>query len=49
VLKQTAFILACLVLPILWGVLVNWLFQLWQNRQSPDEQEDDWVFPDYQI
>ncbi|MFQ5731206.1 MAG: hypothetical protein ACE5KM_04530 [Planctomycetaceae bacterium] len=43
------FALACLLLPIAWGVLVNWLFNLWNGRKTDRPDDDDWVFPDYQI
>lgn len=51
VLQKIAFILACLVLPIVWGVLVNWVFNLWQSRKAArnNGKEDEWIFPDYQI
>ena len=38
----------CLLLPILWGVLVNWLFNLWQARAA-EKENDESIFPDYQI
>lgn len=47
-LQKTLFVVACLVLPIVWGVGVNWLFDLWQNRNA-HSGEDDSIFPDYQI
>lgn len=46
-LQKIAFILACLLLPVLWGVLVNWLFGMWKNRNSRNDDEP--IFPDYQI
>lgn len=44
------FVLACLVIPIAWGVLVDWLFSNW-NRPGRVSQETDEekYFPDYQI
>ena len=47
-LEKTLFTLACLVLPVAWGVLVNWMFGLWQNRKS-QYNDDDQIFPDFQI
>jgi len=41
-------ILACVCLPVLWGVLVNSVFQFWKNRAG-NRDKDDPVFPDYQI
>ena len=44
------FVAACLLLPVVWGVVVNWLFNLWNGRKVREaEDDDDWVFPDYQI
>lgn len=42
------YIAACLIIPIGWGIAVNWLFNLWRDRegQAPDK---DRIFPDYQI
>jgi hypothetical protein len=48
VLSKLLFILACVVLPIAWGVLVNWLFRVWVDRDSGDSDGKP-VFPDYQI
>ncbi len=48
VLHRVLFVIACLILPIAWGVGVNSLFDLWQNRNSASG-EDDSIFPDYQI
>jgi hypothetical protein len=39
---------ACVVLPILWGVAVNFLFNLWRDRTAQGS-ENDRIFPDYQI
>lgn len=49
--ETIAFIAACLLLPIAWGVLVNWLFERWRTRSVREESEndDDWGIPDYQI
>lgn len=38
---------ACITLPVVWGVVVNWLFDLWSSRKA--STEDDSIFPDYQI
>ncbi len=40
--------MACLILPVVWGVLVNWLFDLWHERAA-EKSSDDPIFPDYQI
>lgn len=45
-LRQVLYILACLLLPIVWGVVVHALFHYLDRRRTP---EDDDVFPDYQI
>ena len=42
------FTLACLILPILWGVAVNWMFNLWHSRAT-EKPESEQIFPDYQI
>lgn len=43
-------VIACLAGPILWGVIVNWLFTSWQERNTDrTKDEEDPVFPDYQI
>ena len=47
-LEQLLYILACLVLPVAWGVFVNWLFDLWKERRR-DSNGDEPIFPDYQI
>ncbi len=46
--RKLLFTAACLILPVLWGVLVNWLFNLWQSART-EKTEDEPVFPDYQI
>jgi hypothetical protein len=55
-LKQLGFVATCLVIPILWGWLVNALFVHWGRRRKvksqSDEEEsevDDETFIDYQI
>lgn len=47
-LQVLGYTVVCLVLPVLWGILVNWLFRFWQTR-SAGRNEDKPVFPDYQI
>jgi len=43
-------VVACLAGPILWGIVVNWLFTSWQKRnENQSAEEDEPVFPDYQI
>ena len=41
----------CLVLPVLWGMVVNWLFVRWYNRErnhsAPSLDDPDVI--DYQI
>ena len=48
VTRKILFSVLCLVLPILWGILVNWLFNLWRSRPV-DHSQDEPIFPDYQI
>jgi hypothetical protein len=55
-LKQLGLVAACLVIPILWGWLVNALFVHWgrrrNNRPSRNDEAsevDDETFIDYQI
>ncbi|MGH7127641.1 MAG: hypothetical protein ACREJB_04850 [Planctomycetaceae bacterium] len=43
-LTKLLFAAACVVLPVVWGVVVNWVFGLWRNRRG-----DEPIFPDYQI
>jgi hypothetical protein len=47
-LDKLLFIAACLLIPVIWGVFVNWMFDAWQARTNPRD-EDDPIFPDYQI
>lgn len=44
--KRLLFVAACVAVPVLWGVAVNWLFDLWIGRPEGDEER---IFPDYQI
>ena len=52
-LKPLGFVAACLLIPILWGWLVNALFVHWGRRKiapnESDDQVDDQTFSDYQI
>ncbi|MCR9231552.1 MULTISPECIES: hypothetical protein [Gimesia] len=47
-LDKIFFIIACIIIPVLWGVIVNWIFNQWQDR-SNNNSDDDYIFPDYQI
>lgn len=40
--------LGFLVIPILWGIVVNGVFDLWNGRDR-EKIDDDHIFPDYQI
>ena len=46
---QTAlYVMACIVLPVLWGTIVHWIFQHIRSRQNSEHRSaDNW--PDYQI
>ncbi|QDT64331.1 hypothetical protein [Calycomorphotria hydatis] len=44
-LTKTLFTLLCLVLPVLWGVVVDWLFDRWGGTQK----KRDLAPPEYQI
>lgn len=48
VLGKILFIIACIALPVAWGVLVNWMFRFWEERDTR-KVEDEPIFPDYQI
>ena len=48
-LDKLLFIAACLVLPVAWGVFVNWLFDLWRGRRAGGDDDGEPIFPDYQI
>ncbi|GAB4138586.1 MAG: hypothetical protein Tsb009_06880 [Planctomycetaceae bacterium] len=48
ILNRILFVLACLLLPMLWGVIVNWVYNFWSER-SERKADDDTIFPDYQI
>ncbi len=45
---RVAFVVLCLLIPIVWGVLVNWVFDRLQ-AQLPEKEEQETVFPDFQI
>lgn len=45
--EQVLFIAACLVIPILWGVIVHRLFARFRFKRRPENQASSW--PDYQI
>jgi hypothetical protein len=46
--EKLLYVAACLVLPVAWGVLVNWLFDFWKDRRG-EGNGDRPIFPDYQI
>lgn len=43
------FVVACLVLPVIWGILVHEVFRRWRNDPETPAEETDSVWPDYQI
>jgi hypothetical protein len=47
--QRLGFIVACVVLPILWGVVVHRVFELFRTRPRSDSDEHEPEFPDYQI
>ncbi len=47
-LEKVLYVAACVIFPVVWGVIVNWLFNLWQERTA-DNSTDEPIFPDYQI
>lgn len=50
VFYRIVLVVCCLAGPILWGIVVNWLFISWPKRsRNQSANEDDPVFPDYQI
>jgi hypothetical protein len=51
ILQRICLVIACLAGPILWGIVVNWMFDFLQSRKAdqPEKTDDDPVFPDYQI
>lgn len=42
------FVIACLVIPIVWGWFVHALFRF-AERQRTGDGDDDPIFPDFQI
>ena len=47
-MKTIVYVLACVVLPVVWGALIHWIFQHIRRRQdSGRPSADNW--PDYQI
>ena len=47
-LNKILFTAACLILPVVWGVVVNWMFNRWQGRVR-EKSNDEPLYPDYQI
>ena len=45
------YVLLCITVPVLWGLLVSWLFGRPNNRRRPKatEHQEEPPFPDYQI
>lgn len=43
------FVGACVVLPILWGVIVHRIFRRIRGEEQPPEVPNDSVWPDYEI
>lgn len=48
-LERILFVAACLFLPVAWGVIVNRVFDFWHERNGQKTDEDEPIFPDYQI
>ena len=51
-MSKVLFILACLLIPIIWGIAVNWIFDFWKSSAASSEDNSkngDRIFPDYQI
>jgi len=53
ILSRLLFVLACLIVPILWGVVVNWLFHRMETpgktSGSRSQQTDDEPTIEYYI
>ncbi len=48
VVRTSLYVLACVVLPVIWGALIHWLFQQIRSRKdSSRPSADHWQ--DYQI
>ena len=41
-LQSILYVLACLLLPILWGVIINWLFDRYDSSTRQDEGINDY-------
>ncbi|RMG41369.1 MAG: hypothetical protein D6725_01505 [Planctomycetota bacterium] len=49
-LARLGFVAVCVLLPVAWGIAVNYAFDLWhQKRRRASLNDDESVFPDYQI
>lgn len=48
ILTKAIFAAGCIMLPVVWGYVVNRLFNLWRERTGDDGNEDPFM-PDYQI
>lgn len=48
-LTKIFFVLAALILPILWGVAVHRMFELAEVRLKSGRRPNDANYPDYQI
>jgi hypothetical protein len=47
-MQTLLYAIACIVLPVLWGTIVHWIFQHIRSRQNSEHRSaDNW--PDYQI
>ncbi len=40
--QQTLYVLACIGIPILWGVFVNWLFDRLEGRGRRESSVNDY-------
>jgi hypothetical protein len=47
-LQQILWTLACVTVPVIWGIIVNRVFNVWVHRDSAVD-DDETTFPDYQI
>jgi len=48
-MKQIGWMLACVVLPVLWGAFVHWAFLHLRLRQDQSRERGSDNWPDYQI
>ncbi|QDT35004.1 hypothetical protein Mal48_42770 [Thalassoglobus polymorphus] len=46
---QFFFVIACLLLPVAWGVIVHQLFELLERSLKKDKRPRDSSYSDYQI